>query len=284
MAEIVKSRLVHYYVPGKDLITGAELNTERMATHGQRLHTEDGVDTDTDRYNVPQAWLDKLRRDGHLFSEAEQAAALGGVSDDYTVHETLGDEVRGDTRTSPSTSVLDPDGSAVSSLGGGEGFHPLTFGEMSVWQVEEYLRQSPDVNDLVDAFENETTAEAREALANKFLTAATNLGEGHEDLVEALSTGLGFAATGPGPNDEGVAGTEPGGDLTGGSGATGGDDGGSSGGEGGSGSEEDSFASDAAREAAKEHGLSEDEIDGTGSEGKITKADVEKAAKEKESR
>jgi pyruvate/2-oxoglutarate dehydrogenase complex dihydrolipoamide acyltransferase (E2) component len=199
------------------------------------------------------------------------------VSDDITAVEGL-EEPRGDTRTSLATSVIDPDGSATSGYGSTGEVHPLSFGEMSPWQVQEYMKSDAfDAQAVVDAIEGAPDQASKEALANKFLTAAAELeDESLETLVTSLSTQLGVAPHGPGPDDDGV-------ELPGAESRE--DTGGSEGGDGGQGdgasSDDSPFASPEAEQAAKDAGLTADDIEGTGADGKIKKSDVEKAAASK---
>lgn len=292
MEKIVKGRLIHYYVSAEDPLTGEPRKYERLAFHGQRLHTEDGTNTDSDIYGVPARELKRLEVTfpDVFFSDAEINAAKAGVSDDIMPGESLADEIRGDRRSSPTISVTDPDASGVSSLGGGGAWHPLTFGEMSQWQIEEYLRQAePTVEEILDAVEAQPDQGAREALLNKFLSAesAVTGGEPRDELVELAAARLGVAATGPGPDDDGLPHTladhppnEPGPDGTGAAvppGGSGEDPGaGLENGDDGHSVKEPPVATENAVKFAEENDVDLSEVTGTGSEGRITQPDVEK--------
>lgn len=206
MENVVKSRLVHFYVPFIDPITGEERRAEQYASHGMRLHSEEGTSDGLNVYNVSQEQIDRLKLDGHLFSDLEVEMMEAGVTDAAFPEST--DSLRGplgDTMTSPGSAVADPDHSTLSAHGGSGGPHPLGFAEMAPWQLEEYIRnEEPTENDILEAVgENQD-------LARRFLDAenAATGGAPREGVVAGLAAVLGAAGAGP-ETEEGLEHTLP---------------------------------------------------------------------------
>lgn len=270
MDHVVKFRLVHFYVDTTNPQTGEKHRTERTASHGQRLHSEDGTNTEKDIFNVPQDQLDWLAGIGAFFSPHEVTAMENGVSDRLTVVESTDslDGPRGDTDSSGLSE------SDFAGLHGGEGIHPLTFTEMSGWQIEEYLRSAqPTPEEIIEAVRNEQTPEARAALLSKFIDAENIVtgGEPREELIQLAAAEAGVAAQGP-SGSGGIPETLPEGN--------GGDPDGESGGNGGSGADDAPPASDAAKALAAEKGVDLRDVPFEGE--KITQPDVQAYLKEHE--
>lgn len=246
---MVKFRLVHYYAEHTNPLTGEAGRTERLAFHGQTLHSGEGADTERDRYNVPESELKRLSLMGAFFHPAEHVAMGAGVTDDLTAPETFRDEFepRGDTGST---------GTIGSATGIPDGVHPLSFEEMSPWQVQEYLRTEPDVDLIVDAIAKQDGAQAQEALANKFLHAGHEIGwEADHPLALALAENAGIAPHGPGPDDEG--GIKESVKKRGSS----------------DGNTEDA-STEAARKFAEENNVDIEDVVGSGSGGRVTQEDV----------
>lgn len=254
---VVRFRLIHYYAESINPLTGESGRTERLAYHGQTLHTGNGTETEKDRYNVPQSEIDRLAVAGAFFHPEELVAMGAGVTDDLTAPEHFGDELaRGDQGATPMVG---------SHTGPSAEIHPLSFSEMSLFQVEEYLRTEPDIDGVVEAIAAAGDVQAQEALANKFLTAGRELGwEDDNELMLTLAENAGIASRGPGP-DESHAGA--------GHGISNENDGGQE--------PSKTDATDGAVKFAGEHGVSLDEVTGTGTGGRVTQPDVQKFVEER---
>jgi len=245
----VKYRLLTYYVDGQDMLTGASVKHAKTATFGDVLTSAEGLDGDPAgwRYNVPEQEFMRLEQvhGSPFFSDAEFAAAesTGNLGEVWA---------GGEFRTAGTVT-------------------PLSFGAMSAWQVEEWIRSAqPTADEMVDIVEAEP-AEGREAMARKLLTAESVAagGEPRPEVVELLASVLGAAAVEGPLGPEGIEGTEPEAppSLT-------------SGGSGGS-AESDEDATEGAIELAAAEGVSLSEVEGTGEGGRITKPDVQRFLDEK---
>lgn len=234
--DIVKYRAAHFYKGFTDPITAEPRIGEKTVYYGQTLHTEDGDDTQTDVYGVPEAELNRLRKSGMLMTSQEADAYENPPGENAVASEIVtesGAVIRGDVEPPP--------------------FH-----EMAHWQIEDYLRTAEPTPDEILAHIKDTPPEHQEEVAHKFLNAenVVTAGEPREELLPGVVALLGTAAT------------ETAGDST-----TTKDDGGQA--EtppppGGSGAE----PTEAAVALATENNVDLSKVTGTGSGGRVTQADV----------
>jgi pyruvate/2-oxoglutarate dehydrogenase complex dihydrolipoamide acyltransferase (E2) component len=270
MEKTVKFRLVEVYRPYTDPLDGEEKRASRLVSHGQKVSSEDKRDTETTIYNVPEDEIKRLDvvHPGWAFSDQELKMMEAGVTDDFTVRESLDSSVRGDTGSSQAFSPGDTDASPTSVRGGGGEAHPLTLGEMLPWQIEEYMRnEKPSPDDLLQAVDEAGPDGLR--LARAFLDAETAItgGDLREELTSGITERFGFSAVGP-EGSEGVPGTVPEEDDTSGASSTGGE---------GNGSAE---PTESAAEYARENNVDLSQVQGTGAGGRVTRPDVEKYVRE----
>lgn len=207
MEGIVQFRLVDYYAEYEDPIDGQTKRSVKFAGHGQRLSTEESGDDANTVYGVRESEFQRLDKQGVFFSQTEVGAMEAGVTDVVGAPEStdsIRGAARGDTHTSIADAAGDPDHSATSSMGGSGGPHPLTFGQMAAWQIEEYLRNAePSEQDILDSVGNDPV------LAAKFLTAEQAVNpEPREELLAGLSKVLGGAQPRGPEGSEGVEGTD----------------------------------------------------------------------------
>lgn len=235
MEAVVKYRLLHWYEPTKDRL-GNAIVVRREASHGMRIHTEDGENTPTDIYNVPESEFKHIQTvPGALFSDAELEAAEVLDVDDVEVD---------------STSPLGtPDGRTA-------GAHPLSFAEMHETQLTAYLASNPSVDSLINAINNAETQRQSVELGNRLISASIEADYAHHDeLVQVVAAQAGIAL-GVEESDEDTDG--PGGAV---------------GVEEPDGSSVD--ATEAARELALAEDVDLTQVTGTGADGRITQHDVQ---------
>lgn len=253
MAErYVRFRYFHWYVPVEDPITGATYQSERFATHGMKVSTEESGDEPHTAYGLSEDRLKWGDLNGAFFSEAEVKAMEAGLTDTQLPMESMA-EPRGDVGTSVAgTTTLAQATAAVPPA-----VHPVAFEELDAMQLAEYIKSADLGTDDLLAIAAEKPAIAEGIYAAATIASGGEAPEGlAEGIAEIMSQGQSEAADategdGPGGRREGE------GDMDAPEGA------------------DDPNATDAAVELAAENGVDLEDVTGSGADGKITKQDVQ---------